>query len=206
MRTAMVCLMLLFTCLQVAGAAPGPAADPIVPVLTLTIQPPILKVQSAPNSTAVAQFNGTATVDKMVGMRCVVTLASSTDIGWVSEISPSTMVFTSESPQSYTVAVSVPPATPTSQGTLVINGRAVCNGLQSMATAQAKIDVTGPIIINLTATNGTLGNATGAGGTVGGSPTNVLMFSVLAVVLIAVPAGGYVYYRRRRQRSPGPEA
>lgn len=206
MRTAMVCLMLLLPCMQVAAGAPGPAADPIVPVLTLTIQPPILKIQSAPNSTAVAQFNGTATVDKMVGMRCVVTLASSTDIGWVSEISPSTMVFTSESPQPYTVAVSVPPTTPTSQGTLVINGRAVCNGLQSMATAEAKVDVTGPVIINLTATNGTQGNATGTGGTAGGGPTSIMMYSMLAVVLIAVPAGGYYYYRRRHRRSPGPEA
>ena len=78
------------------------------PLFTLTIQPPIVKLNSELNSTVIAQFNGTATVDKLPMVRCVVTLTSSTDIGWVSEISPSTMVFTSGTPQAYAVSVIVP--------------------------------------------------------------------------------------------------
>ncbi len=205
MRTLTVCLILLFPCMQAAVAAPAPAADPIVPVLTLTIQPPILKINSNYNSSALAGFNGTAAVDKMPGVRCVVTLTSATDIGWVSQISPSTLVFTNEAPQSYTVAVDVPAGTPTSTGNLKVNGRAVAIGLQSTAEVTAIIDVTGTVRANLTAQNRTGGNTTRAAATAGGGPDNLLMYSAVAMVLIAAPAVGIVLYRRRRSRSVLPE-
>ncbi len=201
MRTAIVCLMLLLPCVQVAAQAPAPAAAPIVPVLKLTIQPPMAFVNSSPEAPAIAVFNGTASVDKPPIVRCVVTLTSSTDIGWVSTISPSTMVFTSTTPQAYTVTVTVPQGTPTSQGKLMVYGRAVAAGLQSTAEATAIIDVKATTILNLTAQNRTAGNSTRESGTVGGGPSNILMYSALAAVLIAVPAGAFGLYRHRRERS-----
>jgi hypothetical protein len=206
MRPALVCLMLVLSCMQVAAAAPAPSADPIVPILTLSIQPPILKLLREENSSAVGMFNGTASVNKMPGVRCVVTLTSSIDVGWVTQISPSTMVFTSESPQSYTVAVSVPPGTPSMQGNLVVNGRAVAYGLQSTAVVKAIIDVTGPAILNLTGANRTQANATRAAGAPGGGLSGTLTVSALVAVLIAVPAVAYLVYRRRRQRAYPVEA
>lgn len=201
MRTAIVCLMLLLPCVQVAAGAPAPAAGPIVPVLKLAIQPPIAFVNSSPEAPAITVFDGTASVDKPPVVRCVVTLTSSTDIGWITQVSPSTMVFTSTTPQAFTVTVTVPQGTPTSQGKLLVYGRAVAAGLQSSAEATAIIDVKGPTLLNLTAQNRTAGNSTRASGTVGGGPSNILMYSVLAVVLIAVPAGAFGFYRHRRQRS-----
>jgi hypothetical protein len=205
MRRAIVCLMLVLSCMQAAAAAPAPSADPIVPILTLTIQPPILKLRSEANSSAVGMFNGTASVNKMPGARCVVTLTSSTDVGWVTQVSPTTMVFTSESPQSYTVAVSVPAGTATMQGTLQVSGRAVAIGLQSTAEVKATIDVSGPVVLNLTGANRTQANATRAAAAFGGGLSGTLTVSALVAVLFAVPAVTYLVYRRRRQRSFRPE-
>ena len=81
-------------------------------------------------------------IDKLPVERCVVTLTSSTDIGWVSQVSPTTAVFTSTTPQSFTCTVVVPQGTANSQyGNLVVNGRAVAGGLQSMAETKGIISV-----------------------------------------------------------------
>ena len=189
-----------------AAGSPSQEAAPIVPVLTLTIQPPILNIRGESNSSVVGQFNGTATVDKMPGVRCVVTLSSSTDVGWATEISPNTMVFTSESPQAYTVAVSVPSGTPTSQGNLLVFGRAVAAGLQSMAEVTAMINVKGSAALNATSQNRTQANATAAARNVAGGLSSPLTVSMLAVVLVAVPVGGFAYYRRRRRLAAYAEA
>jgi hypothetical protein len=207
MRLAFVCAMLLIPFTQVAAAGPPiDTAAPVVPVLTLTIQPPIVKLNSEINSTVLAQFNGTATVDKLPMVRCVVTLSSSTDIGWVSEISPTTMVFTSGTPQSYAVSVIVPAGTPTLQGKLIVQGRAVAAGLQSLAEGTAIVDVKGSPLLNATAQNQTKANATRAAGAFAGGGSNILTVSAVAAILVAVPVSAYVIYRRRRQRSPEPEA
>jgi len=204
MRPAIVCLMLLLPCMQAAAGTPSQAAAPIVPVLTLTIDPPIAKVNSSPESSVNTLFEGTASVDKLPITRCVVTLTSSTDIGWVSAVSPSTLVFTSTTPQSFTVVVTVPQGTSSMQGKLVVNGRAVSAGLQSMAEVTAIIDVIGPAILNLTAQNQTKANATRAAGAYGGGGSSILTVSLLAVILIAVPAATITFYRRRRTRPGNP--
>jgi hypothetical protein len=201
MRPVFVFLMLLLPFIQAAGEQPAPAAGPIVPILTLTIQPPILKIRSDINSTVVAGFNGTASVDKMAGIRCVVTLTSSTDIGWVSQISPSTMVFTSETPLNYVVDVIVPAGSPTSQANLTVSGRAVANGLQSISEVKAIIDVTGPVMLNLTGANRTQAGGARAEGASGGGLSGTLTVSAIVIVLIAVPAVTYPVYRRRRRRA-----
>jgi hypothetical protein len=199
--------MLFLPIMQAAAAgSPSGAAAPIVPVLALTIQPPAQQVASDPNSTATAQFAGTATVDKLPMVRCVVTLTSSTDIGWVSQVSPSSMVFTSESSQAFTVVVIVPAGAPTSQGKLVVDGRAVAAGLQTLAEVTALIYVKGSSALNATSQNRTSANATAAARTAAGGLSSPLTMSMIALVLVAVPVSGFAYYRRRRQRSLEPEA
>jgi hypothetical protein len=192
--------------MQAAAGPPSGEAAPIVPVLSLSLSPQIMNVNSSPESPAIAQFEGIATVDKPPIVRCVVTLTSSTDVGWVSQVSPTTMVFTSTTPQSFSVVVTVPQGTPTSQGKLVVNGRAVAAGLQSMAEVTAIINVKGSPALNSTAQNRTQANVTRAAENPGGGLSASLTISLLAVVLVAVPVGGFAYYRRRRQRSYLPEA
>jgi hypothetical protein len=194
-------MLLLLPLAQAAAEPPSPEAAPIVPVLTLTIQPPILKVRSNPNDTVVAGFNGTASVDKMAGVRCVVTLTSATDVAWVSQISPSTMVFTNEAPQNYRVDVIVPVDTPTSQGNLRVTGRAVANGLQSIAEVEAIIDVTGPVKLNLTGANRTQAGGARPAATFGGGLSGSLTIGAVAAVAVAVPAAAIIVYRRRRPRA-----
>lgn len=207
MRLAFVCAILLLPLMDAAAAVtPAQPASPIVPVLTLSLTPPIQNISSSRDSSVNAQFEGTAIVDKMPIVRCVVTLTSSVDVGWVSQISPTTMVFTSTTPQSFTVVVTVPQGTPTGQGKLTVDGRAVAAGLQSIAQATAIIDVKGTAMLNLSARNQTTANATRAAGALAGGGSNILMVSMVSVVLVAVPAIAYVIYRRRRQRSPRPEA
>jgi uncharacterized membrane protein len=71
-----------------------------------------------------------------------VTLTSTTDIGWVSQVSPTTAVFTSTTPQSFTCTVVVPQGTANAQyGKLTVNGRAVAGGLQSTAVTEGIIAV-----------------------------------------------------------------
>jgi len=206
MRPAIVCLMLLLPCMQAAAGAPSGAAAPIVPVLSLSLSPQIMNVNSSPESPAIAQFEGIATVDKPPIVRCVVTLTSSTDVGWVTQVSPTTLVFTSTTPQLFSVVVTVPQGTPTGQGKLVVDGRAVAAGLQSMAEVTAMINVKGSAALNATSQNRTQANATAAARNVAGGLSSPLTVSMLAVVLVAVPASAYVYYRRRRRLAAYAEA
>jgi hypothetical protein len=206
MRPLMVCLLLLLPCMQAAAAGPPPPeAAPIVPVLTLSIAPTILKVKSTSNESAVAHFEGNAAVDKPPVVRCVVTLTSSTDVGLVSQISPTTMVFTSSSSQAFTVDVSVPQGSPSMQCELLVYGRAVAAGLQSTAEVKAVIDVSGTPILNQTALNGTAVNTTkDAGRPVS---TGVMQVGYIAVaVIIALPAAVVAWRYYRRRRAPLPEA
>lgn len=204
MRWAILCAMLLLPCMQVpAAASPSQAAAPIVPVLALTISPTQATANSSTESSVSVRFDGTAMVDKPPIVRCVVTLNSATDVGWVSQVTPTSMVFTSTAPQSFTVTVVIPQGTPSMQGRLLVNGRAVAAGLQSLAEVSAIIDVTGPASLNLTAQNRTQANATRAAGALGGGGPGLLTISMLAVVLVAVPAGAYAFLRHRRMRLAG---
>ena len=134
-------LMILGALLVLIPTNSQAAANP-VPVLALkldTAQQAARVTESAPG---IVSFTGQATIDKLPVERCVVTLTSSTDIGWVTQVSPSTAVFTATTPQSFTCTVVVPQGTPNSQfGNLIINGRAVAGGLQSLAETKAIISV-----------------------------------------------------------------
>jgi len=117
------------------------AANP-VPVLALRLDAASQSARVTESSPGIVTFTGQATIDKLPVERCVVTLTSSTDIGWVTQISPSTAVFTSTTPQAFSCTVVVPQGTPNSLfGNLVINGRAVAGGLQNTAETKGIINV-----------------------------------------------------------------
>jgi len=163
--------------------------------------------------------NGSCTVDKLPIERATVSLTSSTDVGWVTQISPTTMVFTSTAPQPFTCTVVVPQGTPNMTGTLVVNGRAVAAGLQSTAEARAVImnigpppyvppaNVTGngtgpqggPVnqTANLTGGNGTA-NAAASGRGFLGLPNDLWMAAAAAVLVLGI--AGYAASRARTGR------
>jgi hypothetical protein len=133
--------MLLGAMLVLVPAATQAAVNP-VPVLAVKLDSANQDARVTESAPGIVTFTGQMSIDKLPVERCVVTLTSSTDIGWVSQVSPTTAVFTSTTPQSFTCTVVVPQGTANSQyGNLVVNGRAVAGGLQSMAETKGIISV-----------------------------------------------------------------
>jgi len=121
---------------------PADAAVNPTPVLSLKLDSANQNARVTEGAPGIVHFTGQMSIDKLPVDRCVVTLASSTDPGWSSQVSPSTAVFNSTRPQSFTCCVVVPQGTPNSQfGNLTIRGRAVADGLQSTAETRAVISV-----------------------------------------------------------------
>jgi hypothetical protein len=209
-------IVVLFIALSISILGPADAAINPVPVLTLRLEPAMVTVNTNSSSPTIVQFNGTCTVDKMPIERATVTLTSSTDVGWVSQVSPTTMVFTATTPQAFTCTVVIPQGTPNMTGTLVVNGRAVAAGLQSTAETKALITNIGPPPYvppanwtanatvpaenainrtnNQTAENGTSGAGPSAG--LLGLSNNIWMAAAVAV--LAVGVAGYAASRRPR--------
>ena len=134
-------LMLLGALLVLVPTGTQAAVNP-VPVLAVKLDSASQNARVTESAPGIVTFTGQMSIDKLPVERCVVTLASSTDIGWVTTISPSTAVFTGTTPQSFTCTVVVPQGTSNSQfGNLVINGRAVAGGLQSTAETKGIIAV-----------------------------------------------------------------
>jgi hypothetical protein len=133
--------MFLGAMLVLVPAATQAAVNP-VPVLAVKLDSANQDARVTESAPGIVTFTGQMSIDKLPVERCVVTLTSSTDIGWVSQVSPTTAVFTSTTPQSFTCTVVVPQGTANSQyGNLVVNGRAVAGGLQSMAETKGIISV-----------------------------------------------------------------
>ncbi len=206
MRPIMVCLLLLLPCIQAAAAPPVPAAEPIIPILVLTLSPEVQNVSVSLDTNATARFNGTATVDKLPLVRCVVTLAASTDTSWPTELNPSALVFGASGSQPFTVNVHVPGGIPSVRANLTVQGRAAANGLQSITEVTAVIDVKGAAAQNATGQNGTQANVTRAGGSSPGGPSGNLTMPILGVVLAAVSVAAYVVHRRKRNQPRSSEA
>ena len=183
------------------------ASAPVVPVLSLTIDPPTQNINSSATDQVIVSFNGTASVQKLPVERCVVTLTSAVDVGWTSSITPTTMVFTSSSPQQFSATVTIPPGTQSMTGTLAVNGRAVAGGLQSTTKITALIDVQGTPILNQTASNRTAGHTTsGTGASVNFGNSTIVTVSVTAVIVASMAVVGAVIYKKRKGRRAAPDA
>jgi hypothetical protein len=209
-------IVVLFIALSISILGPADAAINPVPVMALKIEPAMATVYTNSSSPSIVSFNGTCTVDKLPIERATVSLASSTDVGWVTQISPTTMVFTSTTPQSFTCTVVIPQGTPNMTGTLKVDGRVVAAGLQSTAETKALITNIGPPpfvppaneTANSTAaaavTLNQTGNRTAVNGTSGAGPSAGLLglsnniWMAAAVAVLAVGVAGYAASRRPR--------
>jgi hypothetical protein len=139
-----VLLSVQITGCALAGSNPSPGRAKTTPALELNVDitEGSVEAQVTESNPGTAVFHGTVTVQMPSLRGAQVTLASSTDIGWVSSISPSSFTLDNGQTGSFTVTVIVPQGTPSTQaGNIVVNGRAVANGLQAMDDAQALITV-----------------------------------------------------------------
>jgi hypothetical protein len=211
--------LLLISSIACMGPVQG-AVNP-VPVLAIKLDQAMATVYTNSSAPSIVVINGSCTVDKLPIERATVTLTSSTDVGWVSQISPTTMVFTSTAPQSFTCTVVVPQGTPNMTATLVVDGRAVAGGLQSTTETKALITNIGPPpyvppanqtgngtaaqeglanrTANITDQNGTA-RAGATGGGMLGMP-NDLWIATAAVVVVAGIAGYAISAARTRRNS-----
>ena len=189
------------------------ATQPIVPVVTVTLSPSSVRVTSPPNETVMAGFNGTVTADKLPVVRLVVTLTATVDLGWTCALSPSTMVFTNEQPQSFSCNVNIPGGTQNLSATLTVEGKGVGGGFQSQpAMATAIIIVQGTASTNKT--GGTTGkgntgtnqtNGGGTGQTQGGmsklGPIDMTTAAILVTVVAVAAAGSGAYWVHKRTKA-----
>lgn len=137
--------IMMFGAMLVTVPLQSQAAINPVPVLTLKLDPASLSAQPTESKVGIVTFTGTATIDKFPVERLVATLSSTVDQGWVSQMSPTTMVFTSTSPQTFTVSVVVPQDSPNNvQGKLTIDGKAVGGGLQSQPAQASSFIIVDP--------------------------------------------------------------
>ncbi|MEM3042979.1 MAG: hypothetical protein QXD84_05485 [Thermoplasmata archaeon] len=184
------------------------AQGPIVPQLTLELNPVHTSVNSTSLHDTNVTFEGTAKLEKLPLVRAVVDLSSQVDMGWASEVSPSSMVFTSSGSQNFTVVVVVPSGTRETEATLRVDGRAVCLGLQDTTTVTAVIAVLGApdlnsSLQNTTGKNGSASWGQGGSGTGAQSWTSYALPGGAAAVIVASAAGLVVWRKRRFRAAPG---
>jgi len=148
MRAACI-LMILLLPVHLAGfataaasCAPGLAEAAPGLELNIDITEDSVEAQVTESAPGTATFHGTVTVQMPTVRGAEVTLTSSVDIGWVSQISPSTMELTNGETATFTATVIVPQGSPASQtGTLTVNGRAVASGVQATDADTALVTV-----------------------------------------------------------------
>ena len=183
------------------------ASAPLVPILTLTIDPPSQDVNSSTYAPVDVSFNGTASVQKAPIGNCLVNLTASVDIGWAAKVSPTQLIMTPSSTRQFTAYVTVPIAAPNMTGILTVTGHALGTFEDSYANVTAIINVIGVQIQNRTTSNQTAKHAasgTGAFASIGGS--TIVTVSITAVVIAAVAVGGVVIYKKRKGKGNAPEA
>ncbi len=146
-------LIAALSLLQFPPPAAGAPPDSLPEVfgLSIVLDNPDQEARVTDSAPGIVQFTGQMTVDKPPVQRAVVTLESSVDTGWVSSISPSSAVFTSTTPQSFTVTVVVPEKTlSTLTGRLLVRGTMTCSGQTSEATANGTIAVVQYFLLSMT--------------------------------------------------------
>lgn len=142
MRPALILIIIAALALppQVSGAPPDQAPEIIG--VSIRLDQPLQEALVTEQSPGIVTFTGQVAVDKPPALRAVVTLESSVDTGWVCSISPSTAVFTSTTPQSFTATAVVPEKTPsTLTGKFLVKATVTSGGQSSEATANGTITV-----------------------------------------------------------------
>ena len=179
-------------------------SQPVVPTLTLTIDPPSAYTNSTPSDPVNVSFYGTATVDKLPAERAVVTLGCAVNVGWQAVVTPTEMIFTSTTPQQFNCTVTVPQGTPNMTGAVTVIGRIAANNLYSTASVSAQITVRANWSPESPPGNPSP-DATARANAKGGPPVAAIMVSAVVLVAAVVGAGAYLAVRRRRGRITEPE-
>jgi len=144
LQTLVLTLLLAGGALSTAPPVSASGQQLLNPTLSLKFNSASQYSQATESTSAMIIVTGNISIEAIPVERCVVTLSSSTDIGWISQVSPTVVVFTSTTPQSFTCNVIVPAGTPFSQyGNLIIRGHAVACGYQDTAEIKC-IVATGP--------------------------------------------------------------
>jgi hypothetical protein len=137
-------LMALLVALPFPSLASGAPPDQAPTVISVSIrldqetQEAVVTEQTSASVT----FTGQVAVDKLPAQRAVVTLTSGVDTGWVSSISPTTAVFTSNTPQEFTVTVVVPEKSPSAiVGRLLVHAAMSSGSLTAEASDNATLTV-----------------------------------------------------------------
>ena len=198
MRLAALAPSLLILMAPLSSAQP-----PLVPGLTLTLSPEEMELRASTDPQN-PHFDGTCTVDKIPLARATVDLTASCDLGWACAVSPSTLIFTNENPQSFTLTVLVPGNVTNVTAAVRVDGRVMCTGLQNTATVASTITVTGNLPVGAQLQNATDANRTATWGIGGDSEeaslwTNPLMLGGLSAVIFGSIVGGYLGLRRRKR-------
>jgi len=137
---ALAMLALLFLAQPSGGARPDQPAAVHSVTVALDSEQYIVRVSEAHNGTA--EVTGIVTVEKLPVERMAVSLSAAVDIGWRTDIRPDTMVFTSTTPQSFSVSVEVPEATQsTATGRLMVSASSSGTGYDVGGTDNATIAV-----------------------------------------------------------------
>jgi hypothetical protein len=112
-KPVVIVLAVLMLVSIVCGGSGNTAAAPVSPlVVDVNITEPTTQQANVTDKLpGFVTFAGTVQVDKLPVERIVVELAATVDTDWPAQISPPTIVFTSTSPQTFTLSVAVPVAT-----------------------------------------------------------------------------------------------
>jgi hypothetical protein len=154
MKASILCaLMAVLAILALPPSAAGapPDATPVMIAVSVDIDEPTQEAQPTDQAPGIVTFTGQVSVDKLPVQRAVVTLESSVDAGWACQISPSTAVFTSTTPQSFDVTAVVPEGTlSTVAGKLLVRAAMTSGGQTAEDTANATITVDQYYRLNVT--------------------------------------------------------
>jgi len=154
MRAAFILAVLALFALSPSAACAPPDAIPAIIGVSVSLDQETQVAHVTEQSPGIVTFTGQFSVDKLPVQRAVVTLDSRVDTGWVSNVSPSTAVFTSTTPQSLTVTVVVPQKTlSTVTGTLIVHATMNAGGQTAEDTDNATITVEQYYMLNLTSEN-----------------------------------------------------
>ena len=186
---------LLVTLLVVSLPASAERTQPLVPTISLSVAPQEQLVWSSPNETTPVHLTGKVTVGVARGETAHVTLDCAIDTGWPAQLSQTQMTFSTSGSQDFSCDIVVPQGAPNTTGSLVVSGRVVAAGLQSVAQANALI-VVNPFGQNLTGPH-VSGNS--GGGLFGGVAIPIVIVMVAAVAVVSL----VFMHRRRRLRPAG---
>ena len=183
------------------------ATVPIVPQMTMTLEPQSASVNTTPNHQARVSFVGTVQIDKLPIERIVVSITASVDVGWAANPSPGSMVITDTAPHNFCCTVDVPQNL-SGRGVLHVEANGNGGGSTCTAEATATIEAVCRIPAPPPPETSPVGNTSSPAGDSNLTGTNydidflrVNKYNIVVLVTAAVAIGvAYWAYKRTKRR------